>query len=180
LKAPFLPAALEIDFSFFSPPRRKGASGDRDVDASGVVAANVAASVAGLLPQLRLGLAVRLELQVRTEEAKANHILASFWTPSKVEAFRHRNLESRSRKPWKAKKSWWYKSFLNCKCLFSVDTGIDVMVFYLFSPKHLAKILAYFAQTSASFDENLIITLVFEKNVIFLDENRQKSHKQSS
>jgi hypothetical protein len=39
------------------------------------------------------------------------------------------------------------------------------------------KILAFFAQTTASFCKKLIITLVFEKNAIFFAENWQKSQK---
>jgi hypothetical protein len=42
------------------------------------------------------------------------------------------------------------------------------MILKTFSPKTLAKILAFFAQTSASFCKNLIITLGFEKNANFL------------
>jgi hypothetical protein len=41
------------------------------------------------------------------------------------------------------------------------------MIFKIFSPKHLAKILAFFAQTPASFCKHLIITLDFEKNAMF-------------
>jgi hypothetical protein len=38
------------------------------------------------------------------------------------------------------------------------------MIFKIFSPKNLAKILAFFAQTAATFCKIFIITLVFEKN----------------
>jgi hypothetical protein len=55
--------------------------------------------------------------------------------------------------------------------------GTDVIIFKMFSPKNLAKILAFFAHTIASFFENLIITLVFEKNANFLAENWQKLQK---
>jgi hypothetical protein len=42
----------------------------------------------------------------------------------------------------------------------------------------LAKILAVFAQTTASFfAKNVIITFVFEKNANFFTENWQKSQK---
>jgi hypothetical protein len=41
------------------------------------------------------------------------------------------------------------------------------MILKIFSLKNLAKILAFFAQTTASFCKTLIITLVFEKNAIF-------------
>jgi hypothetical protein len=41
------------------------------------------------------------------------------------------------------------------------------MIFKLFSPKNLAKVLAFFAQTTASFCKKMIITSVFEKNAIF-------------
>jgi RNase P subunit RPR2 len=43
----------------------------------------------------------------------------------------------------------------------------------IFSPKNLAKMMRFFAQTTATFCKNLITTLVNEKNAIF----RQKSHK---
>jgi hypothetical protein len=42
------------------------------------------------------------------------------------------------------------------------------MILKIFSPKNLAKILAFFAQTTASSCKNLIITLAFEKNANFL------------
>jgi hypothetical protein len=51
------------------------------------------------------------------------------------------------------------------------------MILKIFSPKNLAKILAFFALTTASFCENLIITLVLEKNAnIFakIVKNRRK------
>jgi hypothetical protein len=48
-----------------------------------------------------------------------------------------------------------------------IQSGTDVMILKIFSPKNLAKILAFFAQTTASFCKNLIITLVFEKNANF-------------
>jgi hypothetical protein len=47
----------------------------------------------------------------------------------------------------------------------------------LFSPKNFAKILAFFAPTTASFYKNLIITLVFDKNANFFAENCEKSQK---
>jgi hypothetical protein len=34
----------------------------------------------------------------------------------------------------------------------SFGSGTDVMIFKIFSPKNLAKILAFFVQTTASFD----------------------------
>jgi hypothetical protein len=51
------------------------------------------------------------------------------------------------------------------------------MIFKIFSQKNLAKILAFFAQATASFCKNVIITLVFEKNANFFAENWQKSQK---
>jgi hypothetical protein len=51
------------------------------------------------------------------------------------------------------------------------------MIFEIILPKILAKILAFFAQTTASFCKNVIITLVFEKNANFFAENWQKSQK---
>jgi hypothetical protein len=41
------------------------------------------------------------------------------------------------------------------------------MILKIFSPKNLAKILAFFAQTTASFYKKLIIKSVFEKNANF-------------
>jgi Na+-translocating ferredoxin:NAD+ oxidoreductase RnfG subunit len=55
--------------------------------------------------------------------------------------------------------------------------GTDVMIFKIFSPKNLAKILAFFAQSAATFCKNLIIKLFFEKNANFFDQNWQKSQK---
>jgi hypothetical protein len=45
------------------------------------------------------------------------------------------------------------------------------MILKIFSQKHLAKKLAIFTQTTASFSKKLIITLVFEKNAQFFAEN---------
>jgi hypothetical protein len=58
-----------------------------------------------------------------------------------------------------------YYKFVN------TDPGTDVIIFKLFSPKILPKILAFFAQTTASFCKNLIITLGFEKNANFFAQN---------
>jgi hypothetical protein len=51
------------------------------------------------------------------------------------------------------------------------------MIFKIFSTKNLVKILAFFAQITASFCKNFIITLVFEKNANFFAENWQKTQK---
>jgi phosphoserine aminotransferase len=51
------------------------------------------------------------------------------------------------------------------------------MIDEIFSPKNFTKILAFFAQATASFYKKLIITLVFEKNAISFAENWQKSQK---
>jgi hypothetical protein len=59
----------------------------------------------------------------------------------------------------------------------SIIAGTNVMILKIFSPKNLAKMLAIFAQTTASFCKNLIITLVFEKNANFFAKNWQKSQK---
>jgi hypothetical protein len=56
------------------------------------------------------------------------------------------------------------------------QSGTDVIIFKIFS-QNLAKMLAFFAQTTASFCKNVIVTLVSEKNVIFFVENLQKSQK---
>jgi hypothetical protein len=55
--------------------------------------------------------------------------------------------------------------------------GTDVMIFKIFSLKHFAKKLAFFAQNKAKLCKNWIITLVFEKNTNFLPKigkNRRK------
>jgi hypothetical protein len=54
------------------------------------------------------------------------------------------------------------------------------MILKIFLPKNLAKILAFFVQTTARFNKHLIITLVFEKNANFLQKigkNRRKLAK---
>jgi hypothetical protein len=56
--------------------------------------------------------------------------------------------------------------------------GTDFIILKIFSPKNFEKILVFFAQITASFCENLIITLIFEKNANFLNlkigKNRRK------
>jgi hypothetical protein len=42
--------------------------------------------------------------------------------------------------------------------------GTDAMILIIFSPKILATILAFFAQTTASFCKKLSITLLIDKN----------------
>jgi hypothetical protein len=44
-----------------------------------------------------------------------------------------------------------------------------------FPPKNLAKILAFFATTFVRFYRTFIVTLVFEKNAIFIAKNWRKS-----
>jgi hypothetical protein len=51
------------------------------------------------------------------------------------------------------------------------------MILKIFSPKKLAKKLAFFAQNKVKLYINLIITLVFEKNANLFAENWQKSQK---
>jgi hypothetical protein len=59
-----------------------------------------------------------------------------------------------------------------------VETGTDVAIFKIFLPKNLAKILAFFAQATASFcKKKIIIASVFEKNANCFAENWQKSQK---
>jgi hypothetical protein len=52
------------------------------------------------------------------------------------------------------------------------------MILKIFSPKSLANILAFFAQTTASFSQNVIVTLLFEKKRQFFSpkiaQNRRK------
>jgi hypothetical protein len=60
---------------------------------------------------------------------------------------------------------------------FCQRPGTDVMIFKIFSPKNLAKILAFLTQNKASFATIVIITLVFEKTPIFspkMGKNRRK------
>jgi hypothetical protein len=51
------------------------------------------------------------------------------------------------------------------------------MIFKKFSPKNLAKISAFFAQTTASFCKNCDHNIGFEKNANFFAENWRKSQK---
>jgi hypothetical protein len=51
------------------------------------------------------------------------------------------------------------------------------MILKIFSPKNLAKKMAFLTQNKAKFWKNLIITLVFEKNANFFVENGRKSQK---
>jgi hypothetical protein len=51
------------------------------------------------------------------------------------------------------------------------------MIFEIFSPKNLAKNLAFFAQNKAKLCKNWVITLVFEKNANFSAENFRESQK---
>jgi hypothetical protein len=46
-----------------------------------------------------------------------------------------------------------------------LQSGTDVRIFEIFSPKNLVSILAFFAQTSASFRKVLIIILVSENQL---------------
>jgi hypothetical protein len=56
-------------------------------------------------------------------------------------------------------------------------SGTDVMIFKIFSPKNIAKKLAFLTQNKAKLCKILIIKLVFEKNANFFAENWQKSLK---
>jgi hypothetical protein len=59
-----------------------------------------------------------------------------------------------------------------------VQSGTDVIIFKIFSPKNAAKNLAFLTQNKTKLGmQNLIITLVFEKNANFLAENCRKSQK---
>jgi hypothetical protein len=57
------------------------------------------------------------------------------------------------------------------------QSGTDVMILKIFSPKILAKKLAFLTQNKAKLCKILIITLVFEKNTNFFAENCKKSQK---
>jgi hypothetical protein len=48
------------------------------------------------------------------------------------------------------------------------------MIFKIFSPKNLAKKLAFLTQNNAKLCKIFIITLAFEKNANFFAENCQK------
>jgi hypothetical protein len=48
------------------------------------------------------------------------------------------------------------------------------MIFYIFSPKNLAKKLAFLTQNKAKLFKNLIITMVFEKNSNFFNRKLSK------
>jgi hypothetical protein len=51
------------------------------------------------------------------------------------------------------------------------------MIFKIFFAKKFSENIGFFAQSTASFCKNLIITLVFEKNANFFAANWQKSQK---
>jgi hypothetical protein len=51
------------------------------------------------------------------------------------------------------------------------------MIFKIFSPKKIAKNVAFLTQSKAKLCKYLIITLVFEKSANFFAENWQKSQK---
>jgi hypothetical protein len=53
------------------------------------------------------------------------------------------------------------------------QSGINVMILKIFSPRYFAKILAFLTQNKGKLCKSLIITLVFEKTPIF----RQKLGK---
>jgi hypothetical protein len=55
--------------------------------------------------------------------------------------------------------------------------GTDVMNLKIFSPKKIAKKLAFLTQNKAKLCKILIITLVFEKNANFFAENWQNRRK---
>jgi hypothetical protein len=59
----------------------------------------------------------------------------------------------------------------------SQQSGTDVMIFKIFSPKNSAKKLAFLTQNKAKLCKILIITLIFEKNAKIFAENWQKSQK---
>jgi hypothetical protein len=63
---------------------------------------------------------------------------------------------------------------LEVKLLYPKLSGTDALIFKIFSPKNLAKILAFFAQTTASFSKKCDHNIGFEKNAIFSAENWQK------
>jgi hypothetical protein len=57
------------------------------------------------------------------------------------------------------------------------NSGTDVMIFLIFSPKNLAKNWRFLLKLLLVFAKIVILTLVFEKNANFFAENCQKSQK---
>jgi hypothetical protein len=55
--------------------------------------------------------------------------------------------------------------------------GTDVMIFFYFSQKNLAKKSAFFTPIKGNCAEKVIITLVFEKNAKFFAENGKNRRK---
>jgi hypothetical protein len=58
-----------------------------------------------------------------------------------------------------------------------MQSGTNVMIFKIFSPKNSAKKLAFLTLNKGKLCKILIITLVFEKNAIFFAENCRKLQK---
>jgi hypothetical protein len=69
------------------------------------------------------------------------------------------------------------RSETSAKCFQAREPGTDVMILNIFSPKNLAKKLAFLTQNKAKLCKILIITLVWGKNAIFFAENCRKSQK---
>jgi hypothetical protein len=61
--------------------------------------------------------------------------------------------------------------------LFEVGAGTDVMILKIFLVEKFCKNIGVFAQSTASFCKQLIITSVFVRNANFFVENGQKSRK---
>jgi hypothetical protein len=57
------------------------------------------------------------------------------------------------------------------------QSGTDVMILKIFSPKKFCKKLAFLTENKAKLCKMLIITLVLEKNANFFAKNCQKSQK---
>jgi hypothetical protein len=55
--------------------------------------------------------------------------------------------------------------------------GTDVRILKIFSPKNLAKILAFFARTGTTFLQKIIIKLVLRKTLIFSPKISKKRLK---
>jgi hypothetical protein len=60
---------------------------------------------------------------------------------------------------------------------FKNASGTDVMIFKIFLQKNSVKKLAFLTPNKAKLFKNLIITLVFEKNAIFLPKNSKNCRK---
>jgi hypothetical protein len=57
------------------------------------------------------------------------------------------------------------------------QSGTDVIIFKIISPKKIAKKLAFLTENKAKFCKILIVTLIFEKHAIFSPKNGKNCKK---